>query len=220
MSLIAVENVTKLYPTDRGTVSALDGFSLTIDPGEFIALKGASGSGKSTLLMMLGGMLRPTSGVIRFEQTDLYALGSREKSRFRSNHIGFIFQMFHLLPYLNVLDNVLLARGVSPVNGLAEKARVLLADLGLEDRLTHRPAELSAGEKQRTAIARALLNEPRIILADEPTGNLDPENAEEVMKHLANYHRLGGTVVVATHHHVADAYAQRVIHLEQGRLKA
>ena len=218
--MIAIENISRIYQTANGPVKALDQFSLNIDKGEFVVLKGASGSGKTTLLMMLGAMLAPTSETIRFDRTDLFALGAREKSQFRAEHIGFVFQMFHLLPYLNVLDNVLLANGVSLESGLTEKARGLLADLGLEERLTHRPAELSAGEKQRTAIARALLNEPRIILADEPTGNLDPENAEEVMKHLANYHRQGGTVLVATHHHVADAYAQREIRLEAGRLKS
>jgi ABC-type lipoprotein export system ATPase subunit len=217
--MIAVENVSKDYHAAHGVVKALDQFSLQIDTGQFIVLKGASGSGKTTLLMMLGAMLAPSSGTIRLDQTDLYALGGRAKAEVRASNIGFVFQMFHLLPYLNVLDNVLLARAPQKAHGLVEKARELLSDLGLADRITHKPAELSAGEKQRTAIARALLNEPRVILADEPTGNLDPENAEEVMKHLAGYHRQGGTVVVATHHHMADAYAQRVIHMEAGRLK-
>lgn len=217
--MITIENSSKIYHTSNGPVKALDQFSLNIDKGQFIVLKGASGSGKTTLLLMLGAMLRPTSGTIRFDQTDLYALSTREKSRFRAEHIGFVFQMFHLVPYLNVMDNVLLARAPQRFDGAIVKARELLSDLGLTDRIMHKPAQLSAGEKQRTAIVRALLNEPRLILADEPTGNLDPDNAEAVMKHLVNYHRQGGTVVVATHHHMADAYAQRLVHLKQGQLQ-
>jgi len=217
--MITIENISKIYHAANGPVKALDHFSLNIDKGQFIVLKGVSGSGKTTLLMMLGAMLRPTSGVIRFDQTDLYALDARAKSQFRAEHIGFVFQMFHLLPYLTVMDNVLLARTPQNPSGQMEKARELLSDLGLAGRITHKPAELSAGEKQRTAIARALLNQPQLILADEPTGNLDSENAEQVMKHLANYHRQGGTVVVATHHHMADDYAQQLLYLENGQLK-
>ncbi len=217
--MIAVQDVSKIYPTEQGSVKALDQFSLQIEPGQFTVLKGASGSGKTTLLLMLGAMLRPTSGTVRFDQTDLYALGAPAQARFRAEHIGFVFQMFHLLPYLNVMENVLLARAPQQAGALRPQAEQLLSELGLAHRFTHKPAELSAGEKQRTAIARALLNEPRLILADEPTGNLDPENAEEVMKHLAHYHRQGGTVVVATHHHVADDYAQTIIHMEKGKLQ-
>lgn len=217
--MFRLEDVTKAYQTRAGQVNALAGVNLHIDRGEFVVVSGPSGSGKSTLLMTVAAMLRPTGGVVRVDDRDVYAMSVRQRARFRADNIGFVFQMFHLVPYLSVLDNVLLARGAVARNGQKTRARELLGRLGLQHRLGHRPGELSAGEKQRTAVARAMLNEPKLILADEPTGNLDPENAEAVLKHLKNYQEAGGTVVVATHGPSALEFATRTIYLRDGALE-
>lgn len=198
---------------------ALDGIDLEVREGEFVAVRGPSGSGKTTLLMAIAGMLRPSAGTVRVNQQDVYGLGNRERAAFRAKNIGFVFQMFHLVPYLNVLENVLLAAPVDDRSSRSTAAAELLDELGLAERATHRPSELSAGEKQRTAIARALLNRPKIILADEPTGNLDPDNAETVVQHLHDFQQNGGTVVVATHGPTAEAFASRVVRLRDGKLE-
>jgi len=215
--LIVLDDVTKAYQTRAGQVRALDGVTLEIPAGQFVAVRGPSGSGKTTLLMVIAGMLRPSTGTVTVSRQNVYALGQQERARFRAARIGFIFQMFHLVPYLNIAENVKLAARADGTNHSSEVPQ-LLERLGLAGRATHKPAELSAGEKQRTAIARALLNRPKIILADEPTGNLDPENANSVMKHLADFQQAGGTVVVATHGPAADNFATRVISLRDGRL--
>jgi putative ABC transport system ATP-binding protein len=214
-----LEDVTKSYRTRAGQVNALASVSLHIDRGEFVVVNGPSGSGKTTLLMTVAAMLRPTSGVVRVDDRDVYAMSVRERARFRADNIGFVFQMFHLVPYLSVIDNVLLARGAIARNGQKTRARELLERLGLQHRLGHRPAELSAGEKQRTAVARAMLNEPKLILADEPTGNLDPENAESALQHLKGFQEAGGTVMVATHGPAAQRFATRALYLREGRLE-
>jgi putative ABC transport system ATP-binding protein len=214
-----LEDVTKAYQTRAGQVKALAGVNLHIDRGEFVVISGPSGSGKTTLLMTVAAMLRPTSGVVRVDDRDVYAMSVRQRARFRADNIGFVFQMFHLVPYLSVLDNVLLARGAVARNGQKTRALELLERLGLQHRLGHRPAELSAGEKQRTAVARAMLNEPKLILADEPTGNLDPENAEAVLKHLKDFQKTGGTVMLATHGPAAVEFATQTIYLRDGVLE-
>jgi putative ABC transport system ATP-binding protein len=214
-----LEDVAKAYQTRAGQVKALAGVNLHIDQGEFVVISGPSGSGKTTLLMTVAAMLRPTSGVVRVDDRDVYAMSVRQRARFRADTIGFVFQMFHLVPYLSVLDNVLLARGAVTRNGQKTRARELLEQLGLQHRLGHRPGELSAGEKQRTAVARAMLNEPKLILADEPTGNLDPENAEAVLKHLKDYQEAGGTVMVATHGPTAVRFATRTVYLRDGAIE-
>lgn len=213
--MIRVANVTKTYRTPRGTVSALDNVSLEIPRGEFAVVRGPSGCGKSTLLLTLGGMLRPSAGSVFFEEADLYAMSLHERNRLRALRIGFVFQMFHLVPYLSVYENVILPAARPEAR---EEARSLLERLGLAPRAHHRPGELSAGEKQRVAIARALINRPSLILADEPTGNLDPENAVIVFGHLAEYHKNGGTVVVVTHGADADGHATRIFQLRSGVL--
>jgi ABC-type lipoprotein export system ATPase subunit len=216
--MLVLEDLTKTYRTRAGEVTALDGVSLRIDKGEFIAVCGPSGSGKTTLLMMIAAMLRPSGGAVRFDDRNLYEMSVPDRARFRARNIGFVFQMFHLVPYLNVLENVLIAAGaVGGGNGKARAAE-LLQRLGLQHRLGHRPGELSAGEKQRTAIARALLNQPRLILADEPTGNLDSQNARGVLQHLQDFQKDGGTVLVATHGPAAQEFATRTIHLHDGRV--
>jgi putative ABC transport system ATP-binding protein len=221
--MIQVQNVSKLFQTRNGPVAALEGVSLDVAPGQFVVVRGPSGSGKTTLLLALGGMQRPSQGRILIDNQDLYALSPRQRAKFRARRIGFVFQMFHLVPYLSVLDNVLLAAKAAGNSAMAgnptdaDRARDLLTHLGLAHRLTHTPGELSAGERQRAALARALINTPGLILADEPTGNLDPENAAEVVRALNDYRKSGGTVIFVTHGHAADDHADHIIHLHQGR---
>lgn len=216
MDMVSLENVSKIYRTRRGQVKALDGIDLRFEEGEFVVVRGASGSGKTTLLLAIGGMLRPTNGRVLVNGDDVYAMSEGQRAKFRAQNIGFVFQMFHLVPYLNVVENTLLPAGVVKDGAERPEARKLLERLNISEREYHKPSELSAGERQRTAIARALLNRPKIILADEPTGNLDPENAAEVMGYLAEFHRNGGTVIVVTHGGIVDQYADRIIHLWEG----
>ena len=218
--MIRCDEVTKIFRKNGSEVTSLDRFTAKVAKGEFVAVRGPSGSGKTTLLLTLGGMQRPSAGSVQLARRDLYALSPAERARLRSSEIGFVFQMFHLVPYLDLLGNVLLACPGKPSAEVRQRASGLMDELGLADRASHRPGELSAGERQRLAVARALLNRPKLILADEPTGNLDPENAAEVIRHLAEFHRAGGTVVLVTHGAAADAHADRTLRLEQGRLVA
>ena len=218
--MIRCDEVTKVFRKNGSEVTSLDRFTAKVAKGEFVAVRGPSGSGKTTLLLTLGGMQRPSAGSVQLARRDLYALSPAERARLRSSEIGFVFQMFHLVPYLDLLANVLLACPGKPSAEVRQRAGGLMDELGLADRASHRPGELSAGERQRLAVARALLNRPKLILADEPTGNLDPENAAEVIRHLAEFHRGGGTVVLVTHGAAADAHADRTLRLEQGRLVA
>jgi ABC-type lipoprotein export system ATPase subunit len=161
-------------------------------------------------------MIRPTVGRVVVDGQDLYALSSRQRAALRATKIGFVFQMFHLLPYLNVLENVL-APALAGAGVSRSQAMEWIERLQLTERLSHRPAELSTGERQRVALARAMLHRPTVLLADEPTGNLDPDNAAQVMDCLAEFHRAGGTVLLVTHEPLADPYAQRTVLLERGR---
>lgn len=216
--MIRVDKASKFYRTKHGDVKALDNVNLVIEKGEFFVIRGPSGSGKTTLLLSIGGMLRPTEGQITVNNSDIYAMSKRERAIFRADNIGFVFQLFHLVPYLNIIENVLLSAGVGRSRYDQEDVKGLLNRLNLSERMHHRPSELSAGEKQRTAIARAILKRPQIILADEPTGNLDPENSEEIIGYLAEFHSSGGTVIVVTHGKAVDQYADRAVHLEKGRI--
>ena len=218
--MIRCDEVTKIFRKNGSEVTSLDRFTAKVAEGEFVAVRGPSGSGKTTLLLTLGGMQRPSAGSVELAGRDLYALAPAERARLRSSEIGFVFQMFHLVPYLDLLGNVLLACPGKPSAEVRQRASGLMDELGLADRASHRPGELSAGERQRLAVVRALLNHPKLILADEPTGNLDPENAAEVIRHLADFHRGGGTVVLVTHGAAADAHADRTLRLEQGRVVA
>lgn len=219
--MITCQSISKVYPSKNGLVQSLHNINLNIEKGEFIILRGPSGCGKSTLLFLLGGMLHPSSGEVFHQGENLYTMNDSERNSFRARQIGFIFQMFHLLPFLDVLENLSIA-APSSMNASETDSRVheVLALLGLGDRQSHRPDQLSAGERQRVAIGRALLNSPDIILADEPTGNLDPDNAREVFENLSRIHKSGKTVIVVTHGAIGDEYATRVLHLNRGMLVA
>lgn len=214
--MIELAHVTKTYRGQQTPVTALDDVSLSMGEAEFVAVRGPSGCGKSTLLSLIAGLDTPTAGRVIVDGVDLTRASSAARAAFRAERVGFVFQLFHLLPYLSVLDNVLAgaARGASA----RPRAVELLERFQLGHRLRHRPAELSIGERQRTAMARALINEPRLILADEPTGNLDPENAATVLEGLHQFQAAGGTVLMVTHDDAASSSARRTIHLRAGRL--
>ena len=205
--MLIADNVTKSYATARGELPILNGISLTLHRGDAVAVMGPSGSGKSTLLYLLGALEPPSSGRITLDGQDPYALGEPEQAAFRNSHIGFVFQDHSLLPQCSVLENVLTPllaapkvrlKGDSPSD--IERAKTLLTQVGLADRLDHRPAELSGGEKQRAAVARALITEPTLVLCDEPTGNLDRTSAEAVASLLLDLHTTHKTILVVVTH--------------------
>ena len=223
-AVIQAQDVCKSYPMGRGDLRVLLGVDLEVRAGEKVALVGASGSGKSTLLHVLGGLDAPTGGTVRFEGDDLYALPHRTRARIRARRVGFIFQAFHLLPELTVRENVMLPAWTRWNAFLlrrahAARAAELLDRVGLGHRLHHRPSELSGGEQQRAAIARALMNDPDVLLADEPTGNLDSHTGAQVMDCLFD---LAGdarrTIVLVTHNPGLAARCARVLTLTDGRL--
>ena len=218
--MIELSNIRKTYRQGGNDIHALDGIDLRVAPGEFVAIMGPSGSGKSTLLNVLGALDRPDTGRYRLAQDEISALDDDAASDVRNRRIGFVFQSFHLLPRLTVLENVLLpqryARHADP--GAAERAVALLERIGLGQRVGHLPGQLSGGQLQRAAIARALLNQPALLLADEPTGNLDSRSAAEVLALLRELHAAGQTVVLVTHDPAIAAAAQRTIHLRDGRI--
>lgn len=213
--MVQLDNITKVYQKKHSSVTALNSFNLHVKKGEFVVVQGPSGSGKTTLLLTIGGMLKPTGGIVTVNGNDIYALTEIKRTKFRAENVGFVFQLFHLLPYLNVYENILLSDGVTANRISRTEIMGLLDRLRLTDRAYHKPGELSVGERQRTAIARALLNGPEILLADEPTGNLDSENAAEVMNYFDGFHNNGGTVIVVTHGNEAEQYADRTIYLKK-----
>jgi putative ABC transport system ATP-binding protein len=215
MSFIEMRGLSRRF----GEVRALDGVDLAIGAGEWVAVTGPSGSGKTTLLNLLSGLDRPTAGDLRVGGEDVGRLPARRLARYRQRGVGLVFQQFHLMPYLTAVENVMLAQYVHSLADRAEAARAL-AEVGLEDRLHHLPAQLSGGEQQRVCIARALINQPPLILADEPTGNLDADNEERVLELLAALHRGGRTVVLVTHSPVVAARADREVRLDHGRVVA
>ena len=217
--LLELVDLSKSFKSGSQRVQAVDGISLTVDAGEFLAIKGPSGCGKSTLLLMVGGLLSPDAGKVLIEGTDPYALSNDQRARFRSTHLGFVFQQFHLVPYLTVLDNVLTPALATNMAEAKERANALISQFGLEHRLHHTPAELSTGEKQRVALARALFHQPKILLADEPTGNLDAENSEIVLNALNQFTQNGGCVLMVTHDDQAVQSAQKVLGIKEGHLQ-
>ena len=216
--MLKASDLSKVYATATKTVRALDGVSLEADKGEFVAVRGPSGCGKTTLLLVLGGLLGPDRGRVDLDGRDPYALAPEARARFRAEHVGFVFQQFHLVPYLTVLDNVLAPSLARPAGDAADRARELVERVGLTKRADHVPAELSTGERQRAALARALLNRPDVLLADEPTGNLDPDSGRAVLQHLRAFADEGGTVVLVTHDPRAAEFAHRILPMAEGRL--
>ena len=218
--MIELSNIRKTYRQGGNEIHALDGIDLRVAPGEFVAIMGPSGSGKSTLLNVLGALDRPDTGRYRLARDEISALDDDAASDVRNRRIGFVFQSFHLLPRLTVRENVLLpqryARHADP--GAAERAVALLERIGLGQRIGHLPGQLSGGQLQRAAIARALLNQPALLLADEPTGNLDSRSAADVLELLRELHAGGQTLVLVTHDPAIAAGAQRTIHLRDGRI--
>lgn len=222
-NLIEVRNLTKIYGTGEATVRALDGVDLTIERGEFVAIMGPSGSGKSTLMNILGCLDRPTSGEYILDGRDVSKLGKNELAEVRNQKLGFIFQSFNLLPRLNALENVMMPMLYDldrdePVQIQQERAAAALESVGLKQRLHHRPSELSGGQQQRVAIARALVNNPPVILADEPTGNLDSHSSEEVLDLLDELNKQGVTIVMVTHEHDVALRAHRIIWVHDGKV--
>lgn len=216
--MIQLSDINKTYGASPKQVKALKNIDLHINRGEFIVIRGSSGSGKTTLLLTIGTMLQPSSGFVKIENRNIYRFNERERTKFRAINIGFVFQEFYLIPYLNVLENIMLSAGLGRDGTKQQKVADLTDQLGLTDRILHKPSELSTGEQQRIALARALVHQPKIILADEPTGNLDPENSLIVINILNNFHQNGGTVIIATHGKDADQHADRIFSLNKGEI--
>ncbi len=219
--VLSARDVRKSYHLGGKELPVLQGVSMDLHQGEFVALQGASGSGKSTLLQLLGGLDRSSSGSILFHESPLRVQTPSQSAQFRGQHVGFVFQAYHLLPDLDALENVMLPAQVLRLSQsiINNRARDLLDKVGLNERMNHRPSELSGGEQQRVAIARALMNEPEIVLADEPTGNLDSVTELEIiklLKHLHEERRL--TLMVATHDEKVAEAAQRVVRLKDGKV--
>jgi lipoprotein-releasing system ATP-binding protein len=218
---IQVRELTKSFPRDGEQVEVLKGLTLDIGPGELVAVVGPSGAGKSTLLHLLGALERPSSGEIRYGETVLSSLSDSALAQFRNQRVGFVFQFHHLLPEFTALENVMLPLLIRrlPVAEARARARTLLGQVGLTERVTHRPGELSGGEQQRVALARALVGEPAVLLADEPTGNLDSKTGHEVFELLRQINRERRlTCVMVTHNEALAGQADRVLHMLDGRL--
>ncbi len=219
--IILAENLSKVYAAGRILVSAVHGVSLQVSPGEFVAIVGPSGSGKSTLFYLLGGLTRATEGRVVIDGVDFASLNDAERTRLRRNRIGFVFQKFNLLPTLSAMGNIEIAHTVSGrKEPLDRKYLDHLSDLlSISGRLGHRPSELSGGEQQRVAIARALITRPAIVLADEPTGNLDTKNSDAVLAMLQRSNReLGQTTLMITHNPEAASIASRILHMRDGEI--
>src|SRR5579862_6778725 len=222
--MIRLNNVVKSYPAraeenggGRALINALDDISFSIAPGEWVAMMGPSGSGKSTTVNLIGCLDRPTSGEIWLDGQNVAALSAAELNHVRAETIGFVFQQFHMIPYLTAVENVMLAQYFHSMTDEKE-ALEALERVGLRDRAGHLPSQLSGGEQQRVCIARALINDPKIVLADEPTGNLDAQNEEIVLRLLRELHEAGRTIVMVTHDPVMARLADRMIELHHGRL--
>jgi putative ABC transport system ATP-binding protein len=221
--IIQVENVSKIYHVGKVEVPALRGVSLAVGKGEFVSIVGPSGSGKSTLFYILGGLARADSGRVLIDGADFAAMGDAERTRMRRQKIGFVFQKFNLLPTLDAEHNIAIARNIAGRNGKPDEEhfRRVTELLGINKRLKHRPSEMSGGEQQRVALARALINRPAIVLADEPTGNLDSKNSDIVLGMLRHSNKeFGQTVLMITHNPEAAAYGDRIIHMRDGQIQS
>lgn len=217
--LVQCDNVWKIYRSGRVEVPALQGATLEIEEGEFVAVMGPSGCGKSTLLYVIGGLTPPTSGSVLVEGNNLGEMSDAERTLLRRRKIGFIFQRFNLLPTLTAQGNIAIAQHIQGDGFDPHRFEVTVGLLGLKDRLQHKPAELSSGEQQRVAIARAVIGEPKIVLADEPTGNLDTQNSAMVLRMLKDLNReLHQTIIMITHNPEAASYADRILLMRDGRI--
>jgi putative ABC transport system ATP-binding protein len=221
MSLIEMEKISKYYENEGERVAALKEVELTIGTGEFIAVMGPSGSGKSTLLNILGGLSRPSEGELRVDGINIYGLKSEKLADYRSEYIGFVFQSFQLIPYLTILENVMLPLAIIPFrNGnQGEMAIRVLEKVGMAEKRHRLPNQLSGGEQERAAIARALVNSPPIILADEPTGNLDSQTGKEIMGVVKRLNSEGQTIIMVTHNPENAGFAHRIIQLKDGQVQ-
>lgn len=218
MAFMEMIDVSRIYGHGEAAVKALRGASFEVEQGEFVALMGPSGSGKSTLLSVLGGLNHPSSGTYKVDGMDIYALNSDQRADFRREYLGFVFQSFHLVPYLTLAENVMLPLATKRMSSTEkwDLARLALERVGLGDKLKRLPSQISGGEKERTAVARALVNRPTVLLADEPTGNLDAKNSREMMELLSFLGDEGMTIVMVTHSADCAAYAQRKLEVSDG----
>ena len=219
MEILRVEHLSKIYNTGENAIKAVDDVSFSVEKGEFVAIVGASGSGKSTLLHLLGGVDRPTSGKVYIDNKDIYALNDEQLAIFRRRQIGLIYQFYNLIPILNVVENITLPCDLDNKEVNSARLNELLRTLNLENRKEHSPNQLSGGQQQRVSIGRALINNPAIILADEPTGNLDSKNSEEIVSLLKLSNREHKqTIIIITHDLEIAKEADRIIHLEDGKI--
>ena len=217
--VVQCTDLWKIYHSGRVEVPALRGVNLDVAEGEFVAIMGPSGCGKSTLLYVLGGLTPPSSGHVLVDGNDLGQMGDSERTLLRRRKIGFVFQRFNLLPTLSAYGNIAIAQHIQGDGFDPHRFEVTVNLLGLKERLHHRPSELSGGEQQRVALARAVVSDPKIVLADEPTGNLDSQNSETVLKMLKDLNQeLGQTLIMITHNPEAAAYAGRIVHMRDGRI--
>ena len=219
---MTAENLIKTYGRGDAAVSAVSDISFQIEAGEFVGLMGESGAGKSTLLSIMGAMNAPTSGTFVVDEIDIYGLSSEQQADFRREFLGFIFQDFYLVPYLTVFENVMLPLTIVKKNRKQKQAMVetALAQVGLLEKARRLPNQISGGEKERVAIARAIVNEPPVLLADEPTGNLDSKTSADIMKLLQNFNEDGMTIIMVTHSEVCAQYARRLIQVSDGKIVA
>ncbi len=220
MSYIVADNLAKQYGEGEAAVSAISGMSFAIESGEFVGIMGESGAGKSTLLSIMGAMNAPSSGSLVVDEIDIYSLKREQRADFRREFLGFVFQSFHLVTYLTVIENVMLPLAIVNVSKKKKmaKATEALVSVGLTDKANRLPGEISGGEKERVAIARAIVNEPPVLLADEPTGNLDTKTTREIMELLQKLNRQGMTIFLVTHSPECAGYTQRILNVSDGHL--
>lgn len=220
MSYIASQNLSRQYGTGSAAVTAVEDINLSIELGEFVAIMGESGAGKSTLLSIMGAMNEPSTGRYLVDDIDVYGLSQDSRADFRREFLGFVFQSFHLMPYLTVVENTMLPLTALKISRQEKKEMALeaLANVGLEDKADRLPSQISGGEKERVAIARAIVNRPPVILADEPTGNLDTHTSQEIMELLQKLNREGATIVMVTHSHSCFRYANRLLTVSDGKI--
>ncbi|MFW5900995.1 MAG: ABC transporter ATP-binding protein [bacterium] len=218
MGMLTFNNINKTFHVKQGTVEALKNVTFELEEGTFLTVNGPSGCGKTTLLLIAGSLLHPTNGNVTIDGHDPYKMDNTQRNWLRANTLGFVFQQFHLIPYLSVRENIVSPALANGNHGNSGRAEQLAEHFGLADRMDHYPYQMSMGEKQRTALARALFNRPRIILADEPTGNLDEDNAHIIFSYLREYTREGGSVLLVSHDSKATKYSTRVLHMQKGEI--